>query len=293
MSEHTAEVLSEEVLSEEVLPEIVPVVDLSEHAIANELWEALESEIHTVVTKIDSGEALAPEDVKRAQSLRRQVEDHTAEFKRAMVRAQKGYQTEVAKRLQDMGYNRIETYVQGKRNEQTAEQNARLTLKMDTLTEIVQAVTSETNLVKDTSLAPGLNTLFTARFPNVKSAAKTKDINDWEPYRQVIRANLELVDAFLMDERYADAWAYPVHSKTMQQIIKYLRDGDIEHMTTMKEAYDADQSIREDLFLRENVTTKAQTLALIGELASGDTGDINEVLLNIARLVAYSTTLQS
>lgn len=293
MSEHTAEVLSEEVLSEEVLPEIVPVVDLSEHAIANELWEALESEIHTVVTKIDSGEELAPEDVKRAQSLRRQVENHTDEFKRTMVRAQKGYQSEVAKRLQDLGYNRIETYVQGKRNEQTAEQNARLTLKMDTLTEIVQAVTSETNLVKDTSLAPGLTTLFTARFPNVKSAAKTKEINDWEPYRQVIHANLTLVDAFLMDERYADAWAYPVYSKTMQQITKYLRDGDIEHMTTMKEAYDADQSIREDLFLRENVTTKAQTLALIGELASGDTGDINEVLLNIARLVAYSTTLQS
>lgn len=283
MSEHTAE----------LLPEIVPVVDLSEHTIANELWEALESEIRTVVTKIDSGEELAPEDVKRAQSLRRQVENHTTEFKRTMVLLQKGYQSEVAKRLHNIGYSRIETYVQDKRNEQTAEQNARLALKMETLTEIVQAVASETNLVKNTALAPGLNTLFTTRFPNVKSAAKTKDINDWEPYRQVIRANLTLVDAFLMDERYADAWTYPIHSKTMQQITKYLRDGDVEHMTTMKEAYDADQSIREDIFLRENVTTKAQTIALIGELASGDTSNTNEILINIARLVAHAMTLQS
>lgn len=274
------------------LPQITPTFNVDDYTITSELWSSLKAEIQTVVTEIDSGAELLPEDVKRVRALRKQVDEYVAEFGRAMRKTQDVYKSAVAQQLTSLGYDKVETYITSQRKKQDEEVNARTAEKMQKLADIVATAMNATDVLKTTVLATELLPTFHIRFPKVKSGAKDKDITDWEPYETIITKNLELVDKFLQDENYADARYLPVYSQTMQQLLRYFKDGNVEHLSSMKAVYANDAPILEELFLRKNITTKAQAITLINQITSGaiDMG-VQETLLQISKIVNVAISL--
>lgn len=271
--------------------EIVPNIDPRNHAVTTELWQSLVKEVEKVSEEINSGVELKPQDVKRAQSLHKQVGEYVTGFNRTMRSAQKEYKASVEERLKELGYGVIENYVQEQRQKQTDEQNKRSSDKLDQLTKIVEEEVSNTIAVKNTVLEDEMFPAFYDRFPIIKSGAKNKMITDWEPYRQVVKTNLEMVDSFLQDEKYQVAQRLPIHSKTMQQLLQYIRTGDIEKLANMKDIFMSDRGVLEDLILKENLKTQKDAIDMIGGLISGDTDNTEETLINISKVVAIALTL--
>lgn len=274
-----------------VVTEIVPNINPTDHVVEMEVWQALEAEIKHVSNRIELGEDLQPEDVKNVQSLRKQVDDYVTSFNRSMRATQAEYKEAIAEKLDGLGYTVIENYVTEQRTKQKDIQNKRSTDKLNKLTEIINELVGETDVIKDTALASELLPAFYDRFPIIKSGAQSKNIQDWEPYKQVIKANLTMVDTFLQDEKYLIARRLPINSKTMQQLLQYIRSGDIERLATMEDIFKSDRAILEDMLLRNNIKTHQDAIAMIKELTQRDECDTTETLVNISKVVAIALTI--
>lgn len=283
--------MSEQTTAISQVAEITPDINLAEHAISNAVWESFQAEIIAVKQRIDAGEELDPTDVKRVQSLRREVDEYVTTFSREMRATQESYKAAVLARLNDIGYATVENYILKKRTEQTAEQNLRVASKLEALTLIINTVVDKLPILSGTVLAPELVPAFLARFPKIKSAAKSNDITDWDTYGLVIQSNLALVEKFLSDDRYADVKRLPIYAKTIQQLLKYIRTGQDELFKEMKVLIVSDQPIIDDLNLREAITTQTEALNLIKAYTQSSVDSTTETLQNISKLVALALSL--
>lgn len=271
--------------------EIVPDINLNDHAISNEVWESFQAEIMSVTTQINSGVELEPEDVKRVQSLKREVDEYITSFSREMRATQASYKNAILARLNTIGYDTVETYIAKKRAEQTAEQNLRAAEKLQALTLIVNTIVAELPVLRDTVLAPELVPAFLSRFPKIKSSAKSNDITDWDVYGLVIKTNLELVEKFLNAEHFIDVRRLPIGSQVIQQILRYIRTGQDDLFRNMKELLVADQYILDDLNLRAMITNREHALTFIKEYSQNSVDSTTETLQNISKLVALALSL--
>lgn len=267
---------------------IVPEIDVNSHIVGTDFWQSIEAEIQAVITEIDAGTELTPNDVKRVRSFKNQIDEYVKEFNRALTSAQKNYRESVQQRLDSLGYHRIEAYVLEQRAKQTALETERINSKLQTFTEIVNLAMQETQFVKQTALAENVVPMFYNRFDKVKSGAKAKMINDWEPYRTVIKANLSVVDKFFGENPVV--LMLPTHSATMQAIISYLRTGDDSVLENIKDVMQHDVPLLEQMVLRKQISTKADALFHIAKVATGD-GTDSEKIDNIAKIMAIATTL--
>ena len=116
---------------------VAPVLDASEYTVSGAVWEALTDEINVVVSRIEAGEELVPEDVARVRQLKNQVDSYLSAFNKAMRTAQANYKELLANQLQQLGYNKIDDYIQMQRKKQTDEQNQRLLTKQTTFNNLV------------------------------------------------------------------------------------------------------------------------------------------------------------
>ena len=174
---------------------VAPVPNSADYTVSAEVWSALAAEINAVSKRIDDGEELTPEDVVNVRGLKKQVESYLTLFNKAMRDAQADYKGLVARQLEQLGYGKIESYIQEQRKKQTDEQNERLAEKQQKLRELVSEKLEGTKVLKSTSLAGELLPAFVHRFPNVNSSAKTKEITNWEPYGAVIRMSMVMLDS--------------------------------------------------------------------------------------------------
>lgn len=271
--------------------EIVPDINLNDHAISNEVWESFQAEIMSVTTQINSGVELEPEDVKRVQSLKREVDEYITSFSREMRATQASYKNAILARLNAIGYATVEAYITKKRTEQTAEQNLRAAEKLQALTLIVNTIIAELPVLRDTVLAPELVPAFLSRFPKIKSSAKSNDIADWDVYGLVIKTNLELVEKFLNAEHFIDVRRLPIGSQVIQQILRYIKTGQDDLFRNMKELLVADQYILDDLNLRAMITNREHALTFIKEYSQNSVDSTTETLQNISKLVALALSL--
>lgn len=267
---------------------IVPDIDVDSHIVGADFWQSIESEIQSVITEIDAGTELTPNDVRRVRSFKNQIDEYVKTFNRALTSAQKGYRESVQQRLSTLGYDRIETYVLEQRAKQTALETERVTSKLEAFTEIVNTAMQETNFVKDTILSNNVVPMFYNRFEKVKSGAKAKMIKDWEPYRTVIKANLTVVDEFL--ESNPVVRILPTHSSTMQAIINYLRTGNDAALDGIESIMENDVPLLEQMALKQQIPTKADAVSLITQVSTGDGSDSDKIA-NIAKIIAVATTL--
>lgn len=268
-----------------------PVVNPEEHTVNAELWNALTAEINTVVARIDNNEELTPEDVQRVRGLKKEVEDYLTTFNRAMKDAQATYKSLIAKQLESLGYTRIETYIAAQRQKQTNEQNDRLSKKMNTLKTLIGNVLAGTTYVKNTALVGELTSLICVRFPAIKSAAKNKDITNWEPYEAIIKTNLEMLDTFFGDPIFKGAVTLPLSSSTMQQLMKYLRSGDINELREMRVIFARDKPHLDHQKLVEVITSKEVALDIIRNYMNS-TDSADNKLANMSKVINIAMTLQ-
>lgn len=271
---------------------VAPNINPNNHAVENELWRTLEEEVKKVSLEIDSGAELQPKDIKKVRSLRRQVEDYVKEFNRTMRSVQQDYKEQVTERLDSLGYQAIEDYVLAQRKKQTDIQNERTSKKLKKLTDVVEQAVSETAVIKHTALGSEMLPAFLERFPTINSGAKANDIDDWEPYKQVVQTNLSHVDTFLNDTKYQAAQILPIHSQTMQQLLKYIRSGNIEQLATMKTIFESDREILENQVLKKHIQSHGDAIEMIQGMLPGEDDNKKQTLINISKIITLALTLE-
>lgn len=267
---------------------IVPDIDVSNHIVGADFWQSIDAEIQSVIAEIDAGTELTPNDVKRVRSFKNQIDEYVKTFNRALTSAQKGYRDSVQQKLSSLGYDRIEAYVLEQRTKQTSLETERVNSKLEAFTEIVNNAMQETSHVKNTILSNNVVPMFYNRFEKVKSGAKAKMINDWEPYRTVIKANLAVVDELL--ESNPVVRILPTHSATMQVIISFLRTGNDAVLDGIEDVMQRDVPLLEQMALKQQIPTKADAVSLIAQVSASDDSD-SEKIDNIAKIIAVATTL--
>lgn len=257
---------------------LAPVPAAADYSVSAELWQRLEAEIVAVSGRIEAGDELVPEDVANVRKLKSQVEGYVTSFNKAMGDAQAQYKSMVARRLTELGYDNIEQFILKKRQEQTKECNSRETAKMNILKGLSDGLLARTHRLKDTSIAKELLPAFVARFPNVQSGAKNKDIKDWKPYFNIMTHTVTLMDAFFCDPKYEDAVILPIYSGTMRELLAYAKDGNNEHLTKAVAKYQEDQSYIKTEKLKQSVKTKEDAVEHIRQILDsiGDTGSLSE-----------------
>lgn len=270
---------------------VAPVLDAAEYTVSPEIWTALTNEINHVVARIDAGDELTPDDVVNVRSLKKQVENYLTIFNQAMRKAQATYKDLVAKQLDALGYTKIETYIQIQREKQTKEQTQRLAEKQNKLKELVECSLQNTVAVKDTALAHQLLPAFAHRFPSMNSASKSKDIKNWGPYEAVITTTLHLLDVFFMDPAFTGAKTLPITSATMQQLLCYVRDGNMAHVAIMHEVFAKDSECLKVQALQAEITTKEIALEKIGAILAGSDCTATEKIQDIARIIRIAEFL--
>lgn len=262
-----------------------PVPNGKDYTVSSEIWEALKDEINVVVNRIEAGEQLSPEDVTNVRSLKKQVEDYLTTFNKAMRDAQAKYKELVHQQLTDLGYDKIETYIVTQRKKQQTEQNTRLIQKRIKLRTLVETQLADTVYVKQTVLANELLPAFTSRFPNVNSSAKTKEISNWGPYEAVVKTTLNMLDVFFGDDVFKGAVTLPITSATMQQLLKYVRDGQLDHLTMMREIFAKDGEYLAQQKLREEITSNEIALDKINTILAESETSTNEKLTAISQII--------
>ena len=267
-----------------------PVPNPKEYTVSAEIWMALKEEINSVAARIDAGEELTPEDVVNVKALRKQVGQYLTTFNKAMRGAQEDYKNLLTKQLADIGYPKIENYILQQREKQTAEQNARIAEKQNQLAEILAAKLAETKILKDTALATELLPAFVHRFPNINSAAKTKEIANWGPYEAVIKTTLNILDVFFGDPIFTGAVLLPVTSATMQQLLTYVREGDVKQLSDMRNVFQRDAEYLKILALKKELRTKADALEKITDIVKQEQSD-DQKIIEIARIIRIAETL--
>lgn len=262
-----------------------PVPNGKEYTVSSEIWEALKDEINVIVSRIDAGEQLSPEDVTNVRSLKKQVETYLTTFNKAMRDAQTKYKELVSQQLTDLGYDKIETYIVTQRKKQQTEQNTRLVEKQTKLRALVETQLENTIYVKQTVLANELLPAFTSRFPNVNSSAKTKEISNWGPYEAVIKTTLNMLDVFFGDDVFQGAVTLPITSATMQQLLRYVRDGQLDHLTSMREIFAKDADYLAQQKLRAEITSNEVALDKINTILAESETSTDEKLASISQII--------
>ena len=268
-----------------------PVPNGNDYTVSAEIWEALKDEINAVAIRIDDGEQLSPEDVTNVRNLRKQVESYLTTFNKAMQNAQAEYKNLVNKQLVALGYDKIDNYILKQRQKQQAEQNLRLATKQNQLRAIVEKQIESTSLVKQTVLAHELLPAFASRFPNVNSSAKTKDITNWGPYEAVITTSLNMLDVFFHDPLFEGAMTLPITSATMQQLLKYIRDGQLEHLSCMRDIFAKDQDYLTQQKLRVEIVSKNIALEKITEVLANEEKNTDQKLTEIGQILQIAQFL--
>lgn len=257
---------------------LAPVPAAADYTVSLDLWQRLETEIQSVSKRIESGDELTPEDVVNVRALKREVDGYITDFNRAMKGAETQYKKMVEQRLIELGYDYIEKFTAMKRQEQRTIENTRISVKMDGLKTISDGLLEHTERLKDMPMAKELLPAFTARFPNVQSGAKSKDIKDWKPYFAVIQRTMTIMDTFFRDPKYADAQYLPLHSATIRELLAFAKDGKEEHLSNVVVKYKEDEPLIRMEKLRLALKTKADGIAHIQEILDniGDLGDLSE-----------------
>ncbi len=274
---------------EQAMVIMAPVPNSDDYTVSVDLWTALTTEIDSVVARIDGGEELAPEDVTNVRSLVKQVESYLTSFNKAMRDAQAKYKGLVAKKLESLGYPKIEAYIQVQRKKQVDDQNARIAAKQAGLRARVEQAMEQTVHVKETALKNELLPAFAARFPVIGSGAKGKDISNWSPYEAIIGNTLKMLDIFFHDKAFDGATNLPVTSATMSQLLAYVRSGDLNLLSVMRQIFAKDAELLTANKLRTEITTKEVALSRIGEILKEEKSADEKLseIIRITRIAEY------
>lgn len=264
-------------------------VDPQEYTVSAQVWKALTEEINKVSKRIDAGEVLTNEDVKNVRALKKQVDNYMTTFNKAMRSAQDSYKQIVLQQLKDIGYDRIETYIQTQHSKQVQQQNQRMNSKMTQIRMIIEEAVKQTTYLKDTVLAPELLPAFVSRFPEINSGAKNKEVSNWMPYQAVITSVVRILDAFF--NQYPRTLHLPLISVTMRRLLQYAKDGNLDHIQDMPSAIAEDEPLIHQWELRQEITDEGIALTKIHAILEQEGMTSREKLQQIGMIIQIAAVL--
>lgn len=272
---------------QKVTAPVVPVIKSDDYAISAELWSALDSEVSSIITKLDNNIEMSPDDVAQTKALYKQVDDYLKEYNKQVTSMAKEYRASAKQRLAEMGFTRVEQYIESKRKEQTDLQNQRMLDKIQTFKDIVANVLATCPEVGDTAISESVVTLLMGRFPKINSGAVSKAISNWTPIESVVTANLTLLNALFTD--FPQAKALPSSSHTMTAVSSYLRTGELTYLQSIHDALAKDEPYLKQLKLRQEISSKEIAVTMLQQAMSAGTPE--EVLAQVNTIMSIANTL--
>ena len=272
-----------------VLP-VVPVLNKSEYEVSNATWTALHDEIVRLTTLINAGTELEPADVNEVKALAKQVRNYGVSYRRAITTSATNYKNLLDQELNRLGYDVIERYIETKRTEQQMATSQRLSAKIMHFNGLVQTELSRTTVLKNSSIANNVGNDLLTRFPKVNSGAASKEINNWEPIKSVIRMSIMRADQVMA--QYPILQQMPAAAKAMRSISEYLATGDVHKTENINDDLKADLPLLQRIALKPRVATDESTVQEIQNILN--TEDIDaKVKLERVQLVLQVYNLTS
>lgn len=207
------------------------------------IWDNLVLEINKINEIIQSGEELKPSHIKEARAIVKKIDDHTKAFNKSVKERINTYKFMIQQKLEEIGYNKIEEYVQEQKDKNAKIRNERIVVKMDKLQSIIDDVKRNYPLLEKLSVQLDYLSFFVQLFPNVTSGDKTKEINDWSPIEFLVNALFSATSSKLelMDEKVISI--LPPHSSFIRKITTAFRRGDTTELKNLEVLDEYDQNI--------------------------------------------------
>lgn len=252
------------------------------YTIPEELWASIKEETTRLTAILDSGGELQPSDVQKVTSSVRQLESAQDVYSAAAAKAVKLYKSNIAKRLSEIGYQRIDNYISVKKQEQKNLLSKTLTEKLVTFNQLVDECLSETKHLKDSALKEAVPNHLLHLFPKVNSGAKANAISDWAPIKTVISNLLNHVDATYQPIYHQ----LPISSQTILLYAKVLQTGDLELLKKLPEMNAIDQTYLQNKAVAKQLTTENVVVDMLAKIINDKTDSDTQKLLNVDRLMS-------
>lgn len=235
-------------------------------------WEALQAETQRVLALLDNGdEELTPDDIKDVRALKRELDMSIKEYNKRIRQTADNYKQLAEEKLEEIGYPRIEAFVEQKKQEHKNELNQRINTKQAKFRALVEDALDKTEFLSNLSIAAHFEAGLLQLFPDVSSGAKNKENMDEETISKVINHIFKAIETNLT-ELPKSQWVIqlPPQSNTLRLVMDIIRTGDLKQATSIADAYKQDQYYIEDLQLMQAVTSTSSALAVIQAILNSD-----------------------
>lgn len=240
------------------MTKLLPELQQSQYEVSDSLWTEISSEITRLRGLINSGAELQPNDVKKVQSLAKQVRDYGTIYRREITTQASNYKSLLDNELEQLGYGVIENYVNTKRTEQHNETNQRLNAKLQHFNTIVRGALANTTYLKVSSIAQFVANSLISRFPKLNSGAISKEINNWTPIESVVTNIINEAETLFVS--YPVLQQLPASSQSLRAVTKFLETGDSKVVADMNGILQKDRNLIQQLALYPRVETDAMTV---------------------------------
>lgn len=245
-------------MAEKITSLSVPALNGQTYEVSDTTWQALRAEILRLTALIHAGTDLEPKDVKHVRALAKQVRDYGVLYRRAITTAANDYKSLLDEELTNLGYGEIETYVEGKRQEQQREISDRLNAKIGHFNDLVRNELAQTQMLKSSSIANYVGNNLLSRFPKINSGAASKQIDNWNPIESVVHMSITAADNVLVANPILQQM--PATAKAMRSISDYLATGDVHKTENIHQDLMEDRPVIQRMALKPRVQTDESTV---------------------------------
>lgn len=254
-----------------------------DYLVDDSIWTKLTNETARLNNILDETGKLTPDDVKTARKLAKTVTDYGILYRRAVTKRAKEYKELLNTRLQEIGYDKIESYVDMQKALVRKAQNDRLTTKLDQFNKLVEKNLEKYPLIKQSSFSYLVANNIGHRFPDVNSAAKNREIKDWNIINTIISKSLSDVNNVLSEKPILIK--LPASSNTINLLLMYLKTGNVDYLSDQQlmNALKSDRTTVENIAIQTKFKTDDQIYAQINNLLEHKNHDTLE---NIYRLLS-------
>lgn len=256
---------------------MLPAFDNSQYMVQSTVWNELTTETTRLNQLIDSGYALTPEDVKDVRALAKTVKDYGVLYRRAITKRATEYKNLLNTKLTEIGYDKIEQYVDIQKRKAAKERNDRLTDKLNTFSKLVDTCLAKTKAVRNSRFTSLVASNLAHRYPAINSGAKAKEIKDWSIIKLTIQNSLNAVDVVLLE--YPILLDLPASSSSINTILSYLSTGNDDFLSdnVMHDAMIQDEELIRNIAVKKQITNDHDALDQISKILKNDMTESNKI----------------
>ena len=205
------------------------------------------------------------------------MKDYGVLYRRAITKRATEYKNLLNTKLTEIGYDKIEQYVDIQKRKAAKERNDRLTDKLNTFSKLVDTCLAKTKAVKNSKFTSLVASNLAHRYPAINSGAKAKEIKDWSIIKLTIQNSLNAVDVVLLE--YPILLNLPASSSSINTILSYLSTGNDDFLSdnVMHDAMIQDEELIRNIAVKKQITNDHDALDQISKILNNDMTESNKV----------------